>query len=180
MGLETELKQEIRMTRLRKAILATVQIAGIITLTAMAPNTLSLLGKVPRRNQEKLKSAVRRLEEKGLLRIGQNGISLTDKGERYIQMTALRPVQPTQWDKKWRVVIFDIQEHKKKQRNLLRDTLIRIGFWKLQNSVWVYPYDCEELIVLLKTDYRFGKEVLYMIVDKIERDSILKRHFGLT
>ncbi len=180
MGLEAELKQEIRMTRLRKAILATVQIAGIITLTAMAPNMLSLLGKVPRRNQEKLKSAVRRLQEKDLLHVGPDGIRLTAKGERYIHTTALRPVQPWLWDKKWRVVIFDIPEKKKKQRNLLRYTLIHVGFQKLQNSVWVYPYDCEELILLLKTDYRLGKEVLYMIVDKIERDLPLKKHFELT
>lgn len=180
MGLETELRHEIRMTKLRKAILATVQIAGIITLTAMAPNMLSLLGKVPRRNQEKLKSAIRRLEEKGLLHIGQNGISLTDRGEKYIQKTLLHPPQPTRWDKKWRVVIFDISQKEKKKRDLLRYTLKRIGFVRLQHSVWVYPYDCEELIVLLKTDYQLGKEVLYMIVDKIEKDSGLKKHFHLT
>lgn len=180
MGLETELKHEIRMTKMRRAILATVQIAGILTLAAMAPNTLSLLGKVPRRGTEKLKSAVRRLEEKGLLHVGPNGIRLTDKGESFLQTTSLRPVQPWLWDKKWRVVIFDIPEIKKIQRALLRDMLARIGFVRLQNSVWVYPYDCEELIVLLKTDYRLGKEVLYMIVDKIERDSVLKRHFQLT
>lgn len=168
------------MTRLRKAILATVQIAGIITLTAMAPNMLSLLGKVPRRGQEKLKSAVRRLQEKGLLHVGPDGIRLTAKGERYIQTTALRPVQPWLWDKKWRVVIFDIPKNKERRRRLLRDTLIQIGFKQLQQSVWVYPYDCEELILLLKTDYRLGKEVIYMIVDKIERDSILREYFDLT
>ncbi len=180
MGLETELKHEIRMTKMRKAILAAVQIAGILTFAAMAPNTLSLLGKIPRRSSEKLKAAVRRLEEKGLLQVGPGGIRLTEKGERFLRTTPLRPVEPLRWDKKWRVVIFDIPEIKKNQRALIRDTLVRIGFVRLQNSVWVYPHDCEELIVLLKTDYRVGKEVLYMIVDKIERDSMLKKHFGLT
>jgi DNA-binding transcriptional regulator PaaX len=64
-------------------------------------------------------------------------------------------------------------------RGVLRFKLESIGFIRLQNSVWVYPYDCEELLVLLKNDYQLGKEVLYIIADKIERSTVLKRRFGL-
>ena len=56
---------------------------------------------------------------------------------------------------------------------------MHIGFVRLQDSVWVYPYDCEDLIVLLKADFKIGKDVLYMIVDEMEGDTHLRKEFGL-
>jgi len=122
---------------------------------------------------------VQRLAEKGLLHIGTDGIRLTEKGERYLQRSTLVVRRPARWDRKWRIVIFDIPERRRVMRALLRQKLISIGFVRLQDSVWVYPYDCEELLTLLKTDYRLGKEVLYIIADKIEQVSKVKKHFGI-
>lgn len=51
------------------------------------------------------------------------------------------------------------------------------GFYRLQDSVWVYPYDCEDVIGLLKTNLGLGSAVLYMIVEKIENDRRLREHF---
>jgi len=115
-----------------------------------------------------------------LLAIGQEGVSLTPKGDRYVQRELIRSTAPKHWDKKWRIVIFDIPEKRKAKRHILRDSLIKIGFIKLQQSVWIYPYDCEELVVLLKADFQLGKEALYLIVDTLENDSSLKMHFHLT
>lgn len=56
---------------------------------------------------------------------------------------------------------------------------MHIGFLKLQDSVWIYPYDCEELVALLKADFRIGKDILYVIADSLENDGWIKRHFGL-
>src|SRR3989339_239988 len=86
---------------------------------------------------------------------------------------------PKCWDKKWRVLIFDIPEKRKYLREKIRNTLGAIGFSQLQKSVWVYPYDCEDLIALLKADFKVGKDVLYVIADKIEYDAPLRAKFGL-
>ena len=51
---------------------------------------------------------------------------------------------------------------------------------RLQDSVWIYPYPCEDLINLLKADFKVGKDLLYLIVNFIENDKWLKRLFGLT
>ena len=51
--------------------------------------------------------------------------------------------------------------------------------YRLQDSVWVYPYDCEDIIGLLKTDIGVGKDLLYMIADEIENDRHLRENFGL-
>jgi len=56
---------------------------------------------------------------------------------------------------------------------------LQIGFVRLQNSVWVYPYDCEDLVKLLKADFRIGREVLYVIADSIENDMWMRKEFSL-
>jgi len=52
-------------------------------------------------------------------------------------------------------------------------------FFRLQDSVWVFPYDCEDFMALPKADLRVGRNVLYVIVEKIENDKHLNEHFGL-
>ena len=54
-----------------------------------------------------------------------------------------------------------------------------VGFVCLQDSVWVYPYDCEEFMALLKAELRVGKDVLYAIVERIENDKTIRTHFKL-
>ena len=53
------------------------------------------------------------------------------------------------------------------------------GFFRLQDSVWVYPYDCEDIIGLLKVDLHLGGSVIYLVVEKMENDKHLKKTFGL-
>lgn len=83
------------------------------------------------------------------------------------------------WDGKWRVLIFDIPENRRFDRDNIRRALISIGFMRLQDSVWVYPYNCEDLISLLKADTETAEDVLYMIVETIENDEPIKKYFGL-
>ncbi len=45
------------------------------------------------------------------------------------------------WDKKWRVVIFDISELNRRVRDGLRHKLRELGFGMLQESVWITPHD---------------------------------------
>ena len=66
-----------------------------------------------------------------------------------------------------------------KIRDRLRITMRGLGFARLQNSVWVYPYDCEDLMALLKADLKLGVAVLYMVVEHIENDKHLRAQFAL-
>ena len=50
---------------------------------------------------------------------------------------------------------------------------------RMQDSVWIFPYDCEDLITLLKADFKVGYDLLYMVVDKLEGDHIFKDYFKL-
>lgn len=183
MGIEAELKREIRMTEMRRAILSTISAAGIISLGLLAPKVLSGLVNLRafnRRKDERVRSAVNRLVEKGLLEKDGERYRLSHRGEAWLEKSTLSVKRPAKWDWKWRLVTFDIPNARTPLRNLLRENLRQIGFLRLQDSVWIYPFDCEELITLLRTRYRLGKEVQYMIVDKIERDLSIRRHFDLT
>lgn len=186
--LEKDVQKEIRKTKLNKAIISALALSGALAVAVVAPNVLGALGKVKFLSQRKyaIKTAFSRMIQKGYITLEKrNGVSyarLTPKGEHIATMFhegALAPKKPKVWDGKWRLLIFDIPEHKRAVRSKIRIALRAIGFVRLQNSVWAYPYDCEDFIILLKADFKIGKEVLYIIADSVENDSALKKLFKL-
>ncbi|MHB1086833.1 MAG: CRISPR-associated endonuclease Cas2 [Minisyncoccota bacterium] len=167
-------------------MLDTVQAAGIIGVALVAPNVIGAMAKLglmpSKRQRDVVNRASARLVKLGLLQWKDSKLSLTQKGERRLHLLKLRGFvipKPHTWDKKWRVLIFDIPEKRKQLRKRLREMLTAIGFVRLQDSVWVLPYDCEDLITMLKADFHVGDDVRYMIVDSIERDQKIREHFEL-
>ncbi|HEY4518209.1 MAG TPA: hypothetical protein VJG48_01130 [Candidatus Paceibacterota bacterium] len=131
-----------------------------------------------------LRNKLQVLKDKGLVKIstcdGRVVPELTPVGERCLAMYLLtRPNKPKRWDGKWRIIIFDIWEKRRRMRDLLREEIRTYGFVKVQNSVWAYPYDCEEFVALLKTDLNVGRGLLFLLVERIEDDHILRSRFGL-
>lgn len=190
--LEKEVKNKIRNTKIQRAILSSICAAGLISVAMVVPNAMKAMkafdGGIRRKFNPKyaIKSAVDRLMEKGLVVFEKTNtgtfLRLTTKGEKcldYFERHDFKLKKPKKWDGKWRIIIFDIKEKQKTLRDKVRLTLARIGFVRLQHSVWVYPYDCEDLMTLLKADFRIGKDMLYLIVDKIEYDSPIRKRFGL-
>lgn len=182
--LENESRRRAKKTQIQKIILRSVAAVGVLSISLLAPNALQMLKmfgyKPHRRQKEVIKASRARLLEQGFLQRDERGfLQLTPKGEaklRILEKYNYRLPHPKRWDKKWRVLIFDIPEKRKSLREKIRNTLRAIGFSQLQKSVWVYPYDCEDLIALLKTDFKVGKDLLYLVVDEIEND---KKLFGL-
>src|SRR3989344_7352891 len=186
--LETEVRHQIRRTKINNALIATAAVVGGVAVAAIAPNVLGAVTKSKyfRQRKYQLKSSLSRLISAGYLVLindgGRKRIRLTHKGEKYAALMGegkLVPKKPRRWDQKWRLLIFDIPERRRKTRTQIRATLVSLGFSRLQDSVWVYPYDCEDLITLLKADFKIGKDVLYVIADKIEYDAPLRAKFGL-
>jgi DNA-binding transcriptional regulator PaaX len=112
---------------------------------------------------------------------GETRAYLTDKGQQELLKYQLREkrIKSGRWDKKWRIVIFDIAEKRRSARDRIRIDMKVFGFEKLQDSVWVYPYECEEVISLLKTRYKAGKELVYIVASDIENDMRLRKTFQL-
>jgi DNA-binding transcriptional regulator PaaX len=171
-----------------KAILSTIQVAGILSIALVAPNvisSLSKLGIVPSRYPNGIINRARNdLIKSGCLKMNSKGfLQLTEKGSHklisYLCEDYVLNI-PRVWDKKWRVISYDIKEEKRFLRGKLRKSLVSIGFVMLHGSVWVYPYDCAEFVALLKTDLKTGRGIVYMVVDYIETEIALKEHFKLS
>ncbi len=181
-----------RRTNIQHVLLHAVSAAGILSVALLAPNALQVLnmfdgGKRRRMNPKYLfGTAFEKLTAKGMIQFGntESGkyVRLTEKGQHELaRMVARKPDTRVhhRWDKRWRMVIYDIKEERKVIRMQLQENLRAFGFYKLQQSVWVYPYDCEALLILLKADFKIGQEVLYIVVEKIENDKRLRDHFNL-
>lgn len=174
-----------------KTLLIVVAGLGLVFVAAAAGNAVQLLKYTPLMKRSKLQifeinQGIKRLLERGLLEIKEDEdykrLQLTDKGKNLLlkyQLEGLVQDKPSKWDKKYRVVIFDISEQRKKTRDHLRRMLRSFGFICLQDSVWVYPYDCQEIIDLLKQHLNLRNEAVYMTVESIENDKWLKENFKL-
>ena len=188
---EKEAKKIRRLRAFQQGLLAAVAIGGVVLIAATIPNVAQLLRFMPgykkgARFNFQAKTALGRLAAKGLVifeeRNGKRYARVTEEGERVLELESMREKsmkKPRRWDGRWRVVLFDIPERRRGVRNRLRLFMSEYGFVRLQDSAWIYPYDCEDLIALAKANFRIGVDVLYMIVEQLERDAHLRKHFGL-
>jgi DNA-binding transcriptional regulator PaaX len=179
-------RKRARRANLKKAILETVRIAGIVGVAALAPNVMAGFAKLgiieTERRQESIRRARTRMIRQGFLRFSDGVLSLTAKGEQQVRkMRLTQAMLPRQkrWDGKWRVLIFDIANRRRGLRDKIRQSLKGAGFSRLQDSVWVFPYPCDDFIALLKSDLRVGTDMQYLIVDTIENDVGLRATFGI-
>ncbi len=188
--LERSARRERRLGAFQKALLTTVVLGGVVLIAATAPNAVQLLRFFPgykkgAKFNYQYKSALGRLVGKGCIVFVEKGgkryARITEKGERLLRMETEKTTiaKKRRWDKRWRVVIFDIPEGRKSVRVGIRRFMQEYGFVRLQDSVWIYPYDCEDLIALAKANFRIGADVLYMIVERLENDKHLREQFGL-
>src|SRR3989344_1358292 len=184
--LEEASRKRTKKNQLQKIILQTVKVAGLLSIALVAPNVIGAmakLGLIPSPRQgDVVERTSDRLVRKGLMEWRGGKLRLTAKGERQLIELELRELvkRPRRGDHKWRVIIFDIPERRKALRIKLRETLKSIGFERLLDSVWLFPHDCEDLIALLKADFHVGDDVIYMIVDSIERDGKFRKHFKIS
>ncbi|MBI2065675.1 MAG: hypothetical protein HYT68_01230 [Candidatus Zambryskibacteria bacterium] len=184
--LEQRSRKRSKRKNLQHAILAIIAGVGILAVGMLAPNVvgaMAKLGIIPnKRQKEYVSSSASVMVKKGLLKFNGKFYELTALGQEKLRRWEFGDFKfnkPKKWDGKWRVMIFDIPEKKRRIRNNLTILFRQAGIRCLQNSVWVYPYDCEEIIALLKTDFGIGKDLLYMIVDELENDKYLRKEFGL-
>lgn len=170
-----------------KNVLRAVAIGGMTFVALTSPYGAQILLKNLKRERQRyqryyINKVTKKLLEEKMIRLNDKGrLMLTDKGMRHLaklEMGDEEIAKPKRWDGKYRLVIFDIPEKMQRSRIAIRRQLTAWGFVRLQNSVWVHPYDCERAIGLLKTYFDLGDDVLYLVVESIENDHWLKKEFG--
>ena len=136
-------------------------------------------------NHQSLRRAIRSLYKSKLINEKQNTdgtitLILTDKGKQKAltyDLDEMKIKKPEKWDKKWRVVLFDIPDNRKKIREALRGHLKNMQFYEFQESVFVHPYDCEDEINYLIEFYDIRKFVRFIVAESLDNELHLKHHF---
>ena len=187
--IEQSAKKERRWGAFQQAMLYAA-LGGVMVAIGAVPDFSKIIkyyvnAKKGARLNYQAKTVLGRLAKNGLIyfeeKSGRRYARITEKGKRILELEIQKVaiIKKRKWDRRWRVVIFDIPEKRRKTRVRLRLFMQEYGFVRLQDSVWVYPYDCEDLMALAKAEFRIGADVLYMIVEYIECDKHLREHFSL-
>ncbi len=188
--IEKRAHKTARRARMQDILLVSAYTMGVFTVAMLAPNVLRLLKFTGSYNDlrtdasRRMQKTLSRMRASGYIRVSEKGsYELTTKGRKHAgRMYALYEIQkkPKRWDGRWRIVMFDIWEKRRAVRDCLRQMLMRIGFVQLQHSVWVYPYDCEEVIAFIRTELKAGSGIQYFVADGLENSDSLKVRFGLS
>lgn len=184
------MKKAVSRGEIVKWILAGIGLAGLAVVAMAAPNIFQAFSKRHWRDRDyskkSLDQAIKRALHRKLIKFthGAYGwrIELTPKGQEEFRLYEMREkmiTPPKKWDGMWHMLVFDIEEKRKVTRELVRRALEKFGFYRLQDSVWVHPYECEEVLELLRTKYKVRHDALYICAKKIAKDEWLKRHFRL-
>lgn len=138
-------------------------------------------------NQHNFNRSIKRLSreklvEERILSDGSFQLKLTEKGKREAKFqnligNSIKFRKPKNWDKKWRIVMFDIPERDRKFREILRQHLYLLNFYKLQQSVFVSPYPFEKEILELMMIYSATPYVRVITAIKIDNEERIKKHF---
>ena len=171
-----------------KIILATAAFGGVLTLATTAPGLLYAFGKIRAQNfqerrdrYDRLWQAFNRLKkERAVELVGEKDgkliYHLTDKGRIKLKSFALETleiIKPERWDGKWRVIIFDIPEKRRRIRRIIQKKLLEMGFYPFQKSVWAHPFPCEAEVEFLKDFFGVKSCVDILIVPQMPNGKVI-------
>jgi len=173
-----------------KEILKYLFLTGAILIAGSSPYFISNLMKSVFKNiksKRKKIDAFNYLKKRKLIEIKRNGhdvsVALTAEGKKRAgkyQINDLTIEKLKKWDKKWRVVIFDVPNPLRTVRDILRRKLKEFGFYPLQQSIWIFPYPCDKEIKFLREFFGLNRrQVQVLEVSKLENDHFFKKIFNL-
>ncbi len=138
--------------------------------------------------EEKIKKSLESLEKNEIIDLeekdGKIFVRLKDKNNLTIIKYSTKALldfkkKKKKWNKKWFLVFFDVPEIQRNKRNYLRKFLVDIGFYQYQKSVYIFPYECEKEITLIKKIVEGAKYMKYLVAEKIEDEKLIKSFFKL-
>ncbi len=99
---------------------------------------------------------------------------LTKEGKKKIHSLKLDDdtnLVNTSWDGFWRIILLDLPEDRKNERESLRYLLKKAGFVCLKNSAWISPFPFEHLFTNIKTDLGLTTEMMIIVTKFIDEES---------
>lgn len=160
-------------------VLKVLAVGGVIVGTAALPVLPMILVQTVRLwkevNKKDLGRIIKRLQKQKMIQIKETNqnvsVELTEKGRRRLLEYDFENLQrkSKKRDGKWRLIIFDIPERKKKSRDAFRKKLIQIGCIRFQDSVFVSAFPCKDEVDFLSHYLQISDFVTLLTVGSIER-----------
>ena len=174
-----------------KKILLLLEGGLVLSLTRRPDIYFSIVKKIAKEwkkiNERSLRDSIRKLYKSKMIdfRENQDGTVLTvltNKGKKQILKYDIDKIEikkPARWDKLWRLVVFDIPEDKNLGRKALAAKLKELGFYPMQKSVYIYPYECKDEIDFITEIFELSPYVRFLRVKDIDIELDLKERFYL-
>jgi hypothetical protein len=182
------MEEETVAKSILKATLAIIAAGGVLTFAAAVPGLAGGLGRINAGRRKASYERYRRiwrsfneLKKRQELefvaeRDGYLVYRPTKRGKEKIKkflFDDFKLSRPKKWDGKWRLVIFDIPERRRKDRAALRRKLLDLDFYQCQKSAWIHPFPCWEEIEFLKEILSIKAFVKLFLVDEMTDGRVL-------
>lgn len=133
-------------------------------------------------SRRSVQARLNRLSSKGLIDRSKQGREVTykisDKGLSSLEELNFHKIEVTSvWDKRWRIVIFDIPEVRSGSRYAIRRLLKQLGFKQLQLSVWIHPLPCLDQFNKIRVAYGIQEHIHLVETHTFNPPDYLLRHF---
>jgi DNA-binding transcriptional regulator PaaX len=126
----------------------------------------------------KINRSLKGLREAGLIEqvsSPQNEYArLTKEGKKKMHSLELESdtkLVNTSWDGYWRIILIDLPENRKSERESLRYLLKKANFVCLKNSAWISPYPYEHLFMNIKKDLGLITEMMIIVTKFIDEET---------
>ena len=138
-------------------------------------------------NKETLRRSIGSLYKSKLVDYRENKdgtvkLQITEGGKNKILKYDLDKIEikkPPRWDGLWRIVIFDIPETHQKGRRAIAAKLKELGFYPLQKSVFIHPYECKDEIDFINEIFETVPYVRFIRTKDIDISIKLEKYFKL-
>ena len=163
----------------------------VLGLTRRPDHYFKILKKISREwrkiNERALRSAIRKLYQSKLIDYKENSdgtvsMILTNGGKKKIiqfNLDSMKIKKPRYWDHLWRLVIFDIPEEERQGRRALVAKLKEIGFYPVQKSVFIYPFECKNEIDFITEIFNLTPYIRLFTVKETDIEPDLRDRFNI-
>ncbi|NCU30198.1 hypothetical protein EOL73_01150 [Candidatus Saccharibacteria bacterium] len=160
--------------------------SGVVCEATSLPTALKVAG-LGNLTHDTLDRVAAELRRQGLLEISKRDkkhllLQLSVKGIHRLQRSEIGAVtipEPTLWDKKWRMVTYDIPATYSIKRRLFTTELRRLGFAMVRESVWFHPHPCFDQLDELVRYCGIVPYVTFAEISRLDKTTLekLKRHY---
>ena len=136
-------------------------------------------------NQWRLRQIIKRMQNSKYVEIKEENdmqlVKITKKGREKLLKYDIEKMQldESSWDGKWRLIIYDVITPKRNNSEMFRRTITNLKLLKLQKSVYLTPFRCEDEIEYLRQVFEIGNEVLILTVKNLENEEAYRKYFGI-